>query len=158
MNFWYICLACATAAVCAALSGCISMQSVTPYDHGYAVGTAVYAGYSRIAAKKGDGFRLKAAALWKSVNAISDTETLASDIARLAESFRTVTGDGSVTPQERAALEKLGAMVLGRVDGKLRETSLEFGDAVKFLEGVRDGVNGMVQMNAEQAQEPPTAQ
>lgn len=114
---------------------------ITPEEYGYAVGTAAYIGYYRIAAKQDDEFRAKVAEVWADVNKIDSTDTLASDIAGIAEKFAVIEADSKLSEPEQAALRALSRMILAKVDGKLSDQALDKADAVAFLKGVRDGVN-----------------
>lgn len=131
------------------LTGCLGISSITPYDHGYAIGTAVYAGYQRIADKQSPEFREKVKAIWAEVNKIEDTEHLASDIAAAAEAFGIVVNDSNLTPAERETLRQLQRMVFEKVDDQLAAEALKHEDAIEFLDGVRSGINAMIAIEEE---------
>lgn len=134
----------AIVSVVATLCSCLHTAGdrvVTPEEYGYAVGTAAYIGYYRIASRKDDSFREKVETVWAAVNEIDSTDTLASDIADIAGRFAAIESDDKLTEPEQAALRSLSRMVLSRVDGKLSDQALDKADAVAFLKGVRDGVN-----------------
>jgi len=134
----------AIVAVVSTLCSCLHTAGdrvVTPEEYGYAVGTAAYIGYYRIASRKDDSFREKVETVWAAVNEIDSTDTLASDVARIAAQFAAVEDDEALTAPEKAALNALAHMVLARVDGKLADQAMSQADAVAFLKGVRDGVN-----------------
>lgn len=134
----------AIVSVVATLCSCLHTAGdrvVTPEEYGYAVGTAAYIGYYRIASRKDDSFREKVETVWAAVNEIDSTDTLASDVARIAAQFAAVEDDEALTEPEKAALNALARMVLARVDGKLADQAMSQADAVAFLKGVRDGVN-----------------
>ena len=139
----------AIVSVVATLCSCLHTAGdrvVTPEEYGYAVGTAAYIGYYRIASRKDDSFREKVETVWAAVNEIDSTDTLASDVARIAAQFAAVEDDEALTAPEKAALNALAHMVLARVDGKLADQAMSQADAVAFLKGVRDGVNAAAGM------------
>lgn len=139
----------AIVSVVATLCSCLHTAGdrvVTPEEYGYAVGTAAYIGYYRIASRKDDSFREKVETVWVAVNEIDSTDTLASDVARIAAQFAAVEDDEALTEPEKAALNALAHMVLARVDGKLADQAMSQADAVAFLKGVRDGVNAAAGM------------
>jgi thiamine biosynthesis lipoprotein ApbE len=139
----------AIVSVVATLCSCLHTAGdrvVTPEEYGYAVGTAAYIGYYRIASRKDDSFREKVETVWAAVNEIDSTDTLASDVARIAAQFAAVEDDEALTEPEKAALNALAHMVLARVDGKLADQAMSQADAVAFLKGVRDGVNAAAGM------------
>lgn len=125
-------------------SGCRLVASVDPYDHGYAVGTAVYAGYTKIAADKDEAFKDEMTQLWIKVNSLQSTETLASDIGDLTNIFDKLISSDKLSAKDKAMLTNLRNMVLTKVDKQLAVTALKHDSAVKFLVGVRAGVNAMM--------------
>lgn len=140
-------------AICIAVvlltTSCISFTRIQPYDHGYAIGTAVYAGYVRVAQKQDKEFTDLVADLWEKVNAIKDTKTLASDVLAMTECFDKIIDTGKLTNAEKNALRQLEVMALRPVDGRLESIASEHDDAVRFLEGLRAGINAMIELDKE---------
>lgn len=129
------------------LSGCLITGSVDPYDHGYAVGTAVYAGYAHVAENKDESFKAAIAELWVKVNALQSTENLATDITELTGAFDKISAVSNLSDADKATIAKLKNMVLSKVDKDLNAEALKHDNAVKFLIGVRAGVNAMIDLS-----------
>ena len=125
-------------------ASCISASYIKPYDHGYAVGTAVYAGYAKLSANKSEDFKNEVAAIWSVVNSIDSTDNLATDIATLTTSFDAVLKKTELNESELALAKQLKNMILSRIDNKLSAEALEHKEAVDFLCGVRAGINAMI--------------
>lgn len=134
------------AAVCM-MCGCISITSIKPYDHGYAVGTAIYAGYARIARNKDPKFTEMVEELWVKVNKIQSTKTLATDMLAVTEVFDRIINTDGLSDHERRLLREIKVMALTPVDGRLESWAAGHDDAVRFLEGLRSGVNAMVELD-----------
>lgn len=125
---------------------CISFTSISPYEHGYAVGTAVYAGYSKIAEGKDDAFHAKMSMIWRKINEINNKETLATDVAELTGLFDALTGSGKYTKEELEAMRTFRDLVLSRIDSGISK-SYSNERSIQFLEGTRAGINAMVALH-----------
>lgn len=135
---------CGLAAILLCLTACINTEKpISPYDHGVAVGSAAYLGYTHIAAKQSPEFHEQVAALWAKVDAIDSTDNLASTLAGIVAEMTDLFKSDKLTEADRTALKALAAMILNRIDGKLAEEAKERPEAIEFLKGVRDGVNTM---------------
>lgn len=134
-------------AASALLISCVSLTSISPYEHGYAVGTAIYAGYGRVAEGKDDAFHNRMAILWRKINEIDNVDTLATDIAELTGIFDALVSSGRYTDEEVAAMKALRGMVLDRLDTSIGKSGYGSRDALKFLDGARAGINAMVALH-----------
>lgn len=124
-------------------TSCMNIHSIRPYDHGYAVGTAVYVGYARMAEGRSEQFRKQVGDFWDIVNGIQDTDSLASDLEALTGVADAICNSPSLTTADRELAANLKDMILARIDRELGARTLEHEDAVQFLAGVRAGVNAM---------------
>jgi len=123
------------------LAGCATAPNISPYDHGVAVGMAVYLGYSKIAEGKSDAFKSAVASIWEVISSIQSTETMATDIGTAFDNA--VSAEG-LSAQDKRALEALRGIVLSRIDAELNSRCLAAPEAVEFLNGARAGINAMI--------------
>lgn len=137
------------AALAAMLFGC-KTSTVTPYACGYASGHAAYLGYCRIADKKSPEFKAKVAEIWDKVNAISNPDTLATDIASVVSQFDKVLNSDKLSDSEKQSLSDLRSLLLSRVDKIAAAKASEHEDALEYLRGARDGINACIKREVQQ--------
>lgn len=111
--------------------------TITPYDHGYAVGTAAYIGYSRIAEKQGEDFRKKCAEAWATFDKAETPEEILAGIVKMSDLIKS----DDLTDADRAALKALANLVLSKIDPDALTPEM-----LEFLKGFRAGVDTLKAM------------
>ncbi len=124
------------AVICVLLTSC-KTTTITPYDHGYAVGTAAYIGYSRIAEKQGEDFSAKYAATWEVFDKAETPQEILTEIVKMTDLIKS----DDLTDADRAALKALANLALSKVDPDALTPEM-----LEFLKGFRAGVDTLKAM------------
>lgn len=127
------------------ISGCSAFSD--PSFAGNMAGKAVYLTYQKVAEKKSPEFKAKVATIWEQVNSIHSTSDLVSSYSRISLRFDDVINSKGLSESEMVMLYSIKNDISNKIDQIVGNQTVSNSEGIKFLIGMRNGINEMIQSN-----------
>lgn len=126
------------------IAGCSTFDD--PEYAGKLAGRSAYLIYERVAESKGSEFKGQVADIWTEVNKIDSVEDLTKASSILKPKFEATLKNQGLTDSETMLLQIAFQGIFDKIDAVTASTFEPNENGIKFLIGVRDGVNSMIKL------------
>ena len=128
-------------------TGCVTSVSA-PTTSGIFAGKALYLVYTRNIDKQPGEVKVKIDELWDEINEVKDISDLAVVSALVNSRFDAILADSKLVPSDKEILVMIKNEICSKIDEVINSKLTSNQEGIKFLVGVRIGVNSMIEAYA----------